>query len=261
MTIDDGNDAAPGVESPGPPAEGRQVSLRRALAFRRTRTQLLVGSLFCLLGFVAAVQIGSNREGVDLGQTAETDLVRILDDVNQREDRLQSELRDVEVLRDRLASGTDSDQVALEESKAQVEALSILAGTVRAQGPGVVVRLVDPQDAVDASLLLDAVQELRDAGAEALQIGDQRIIVSTWFADPPGDQRGVLVNGVLVDAPYEIRAIGDPRTMSAALRIPGGVVDSLRTLDGDALIGERDLLEVTALQPPPSPQYARPAVP
>lgn len=258
---DDDTSAPLTAEPEGEPTASRPVSLRRALAFRRTRTQLLVGSLFCLLGFVAAVQIGSNREGVDLGQTAETDLVRILDDVNQREDRLQSELREVELLRDRLASGTDSDQVALEESRAQVEALSILAGTVPAQGPGVVVRLVDPQDAVDASLLLDAVQELRDAGAEALQIGDQRIVASTWFADPPGNQRGVLVGGVLVDAPYEIRAIGDPRTMSAALRIPGGVVDSLRTLDGDALIGERELLDITALQPPPSPQYARPAVP
>jgi uncharacterized protein YlxW (UPF0749 family) len=239
----------------------RPVSLSRALAFRRTRAQLLVGSLFCLLGFAAAVQVGSNREGVDLGQTQESDLVRILDDVNQRQDRLQSELRDLEVLRDRLASGTDADQVALEESRAQVETLSILAGTVPAQGPGVVIRLVDPQDAVDASLLLDAVQELRDAGAEALQVGDQRVTVSTWFADPPVGQKGVLVNGVVVPAPYEIRAIGDPRTMSAALRIPGGVVDSLRTLSGDALIDERDTVQVTALQPPPSPQYARPAQP
>lgn len=251
------------AEPPGPSAAAspRPVSLSRALAFRRTRAQLLVGSLFCLLGFAAAVQVGSNREGVDLGQTQESDLVRILDDVNQRQDRLQSELRDLEVLRDRLASGTDADQVALEESRAQVETLSILAGTVPAQGPGVVLRLVDPQDAVDASLLLDAVQELRDAGAEALQVGDQRVIVSTWFADPPAGQKGVVVDGVLVPAPYEVRAIGDPRTMSAALRIPGGVVDSLRTLSGDALIDERDTVQVTALQPPPSPQYARPAQP
>jgi uncharacterized protein YlxW (UPF0749 family) len=248
----------------GEPAEHATrppVSLGRRLAFRRSRTQLLVGSLFCLLGFAAAVQVGSQREGVDLGQTQESDLVRILDDVNQRQDRLQGELRDLEVLRDRLESGTDADQVALEESKAQVETLSILAGTVPAQGPGVVVQLVDPQDAVDASLLLDTIQELRDAGAEAVQVGGQRVVVSTWFADPPAGQKGVLVDGVLVPAPYEIRAIGDPRTLSAALRIPGGVVDSLRTLSGDALVAERDLVQVTALQPPPSPQYARPAVP
>jgi uncharacterized protein YlxW (UPF0749 family) len=262
----DGSSEAGGTSEPadagGPGVTpGRPVSLSRALAFRRTRTQLLVGSLFCLLGFAAAVQVGSNREGVDLGRTQESDLVRILDDVNQREDRLQTELRDLQVLRDRLASGTDADQVALEESQAQVETLSILAGTVPAQGPGVVIRLVDPQDAVDASLLLDTIQELRDAGAEALQVGDQRVVGSTWFADPPAGQRGIVVNGALVPAPYEIRAIGDPRTLSSALRIPGGVVDSLRTLSGDALVAEQDRVEVTALQPPPSPQYARPAVP
>jgi uncharacterized protein YlxW (UPF0749 family) len=106
-------------------------------------------------------------------------------------------------------------------------------------------------------LVLDAVQELRDAGAEALQIGDQRVIVSTWFADPSGAKAGVSVNGVDVVAPYEIRAIGDPRTLSAALQIPGGVVDSLRTLGGDSLITEQKDVRVTALQPAPSPQYAR----
>ena len=237
------------------------TSLRRALAFRRTRTQLLIGSLFVLLGFAVAVQVGSNREGVDLGRTNEADLVRILDDVNQREGRLQDELRDLEVLRERLATGTDAEAIALEESKTRVETLSILAGTVPAAGPGVLVRLADPQDAVDASLVLDTVQELRDAGAEAVQIGDQRIVVSTWFGDPPAGTEGVLVSGILVRAPYQIRAIGDPRTLSAALRIPGGVVDTLRTVGGEALIGERDRVDIPALQPPPSPQYAAPAAP
>ncbi len=249
--------------TPGPggdgakPAEPQRVSLRRALAFRRTRTQLLVGSLFLLLGFAVAVQVGSTREGLDLGQTAESDLVRILDDVNQRQSRLQNDLRGLELLRDQLESGTDADQVALAESKAQVETLEILAGTVPARGPGVVVRLIDPEGAVNASLILDAIQELRDAGAEALQIGDQRVIVSTWFADSSGANTGVSVNGVDVLAPYEIKAIGDPRTLSAALQIPGGVVDSLRTLGGDSLITEQKDVRVTALQPAPSPQYAR----
>ncbi|HYN75889.1 MAG TPA: DUF881 domain-containing protein, partial [Candidatus Limnocylindria bacterium] len=208
MTETPGEQPAPSEPAPSEPAPTERVatpppSLRRALAFRRTRTQLLIGSLFVLLGFAVAVQVGSNREGVDLGRTNESDLVRILDDVNQREGRLQAELRDLEVLRERLATGTDAETIALEESKNRVETLSILAGTVPATGPGVLVRLADPQDAVDAALVLDTVQELRDAGAEALQLGDERIVVSTWFADPPAGAEGVLVSGVLVRAPYE----------------------------------------------------------
>ncbi len=233
--------------------------MRRALAPRRTRTQILVGGLFCLLGFVAAVQVGANRGGVDLGQTNSTDLVRILDDVNQRESRLQDQLRELEILRDRLASGTDADTVALEEAKARVSELSILTGIVPVEGPGVVIRLVDPQAAVGATLVLDTVQELRDAGAEAIQIGDQRVVVSTWFAQPPDEAPGVVVDGAVVPTPIEIVAIGDPRTLSAAMRIPGGVVDSLRTVGGDALITERDQVRISALHPVASPQYAQPS--
>ncbi len=217
--------------------------------------------MFLVLGFGLAVQVGSTRSEVDLGQTNETDLVRILDDVNQREARLQTELRELESLRDRLATGTDADQVALAEIRARVSALKVLAGTVPAVGPGVVVRLIDPEDAVDATLLLDAVQELRDAGAEAQQIGDQRVVASTWFADPPPDQPGVIVDGTVVEAPFQILAIGDPRTLSAALRIPGGVVDSVRTLGGEVLIDERDELQISALHSAEPPQYARPAAP
>ena len=82
-------DSAPDEPAPTERVATPPPSLRRALAFRRTRTQLLIGSLFLLLGFAVAVQVGSNREGVDLGRTNESDLVRILDDVNQRESRLQ----------------------------------------------------------------------------------------------------------------------------------------------------------------------------
>ena len=61
--------------------------------------------------------------------------------------------------------------------------LGILAGTVAAEGPGIVVT-IDGVD--DAALLLDTVQELRDAGAEAIQLGDVRVVASTYFTQAPG---------------------------------------------------------------------------
>ena len=48
----------------------------------------------------------------------------------------------------------------------------------------------DPDNKVTAALLLDALQELRDAGAEAVQIGDVRVVADTWFADVPTGDRG-----------------------------------------------------------------------
>ena len=83
---------------------------------------------------------------------------------------------------------------------------------------------------MDAALILDAVQELRDAGAEAIQVGPSRVVVDTWFANGPD---GVLVSDQLLTSPIRLTAIGDPDTMAAAMSIPGGLADSVRTRGAD----------------------------
>ena len=85
-----------------------------------------------------------------------------------------------------------------------------------------------------------------------------RVVASTSFLD--GEPGSVVVDGRVLRAPYTILAIGDARTMSAALRIPGGVVESLRGLGGDATVVESGTVSITALRPAPTPQYAQPAL-
>ena len=58
--------------------------------------------------------------------------------------------------------------------------LRILTGTVAATGPGVTLTIDDPDGSVTAATLLDGVEELRDAGAEAIEINDSvRVVAST----------------------------------------------------------------------------------
>ena len=65
--------------------------------------------------------------------------------------------------------------------------LGILAGTVPATGPGVTITIDDPDGAVTRPTLLDGVEELRDAGAEAIEINDSvRVVASTSFTDGDG---------------------------------------------------------------------------
>jgi len=83
-------------------------------------------------------------------------------------------------------------------------------------------------------------------------------VAQTSFVDGPAGS--LVVDGQHVQAPYTIVAIGDSHTLAAALRIPGGVVENLRNLGGDGIVDERTTVEVTALRPASTPQYARPAV-
>lgn len=74
---------------------------------------------------------------------------------------------------------------------------------------------------VPAAVLFRCLEELRDAGADAVQVGLVRIGVSSYLLDEPVS-RGIVVDGIVLAPPYRFLAIGDPRTLTAALEIPGG---------------------------------------
>jgi uncharacterized protein YlxW (UPF0749 family) len=237
-----------------------RARLRSALRPRATRAQLVAALLCGVLGFAAAVQVRANQDA-GLSGLRQTDLVRILDDVSERAARLQAEARDLQQTRDRVTGGSDSTRAALEEARERSRVLGILAGTLPARGPGIELTISDPTGQVGSDVLLDALQELRDAGAEAIEVSTVdgpavRVVASTAFVDVEG---GVEVDGTVLPSPYRFRVIGDSRTLAAALDIPGGVLDVLRQRDAQGVVTQRSSIEITSLRAAPSPRYARPA--
>src|SRR3954471_20563065 len=99
--------------------------------------------LLVLLGFAVAVSVRANRGPAGLATARQEDLVRILDDLDSRSNRLRSQVSDLQETRNRLA-GNEGDQAALDEARQRAQQLGILAGTVAAQGPGIVLTINDP---------------------------------------------------------------------------------------------------------------------
>lgn len=225
------------------PAAARR-RLRIALRQRVTRTSVVVAVAMAIVGFgLATVIEGEQRE--DVLATARTeDLIRILNDLSAREQRLESERRELDLTAERLRAG--NPEAALADAQSRVDALEILAGTVPVAGPGVRVVITDPNGVVDSSILLDAIQELRDAGAEAISVGSARVVASTWLDD---STRGIIVDGQLVTFPITILAIGDPAGLATALDIPGGVSDTVRTVNGRITINQASSLTIDAIAP------------
>jgi uncharacterized protein YlxW (UPF0749 family) len=113
----------------------------------------------------------------------------------------------------------------------------------------------DPGGEVRVADLLDAIQELRGAGAETMQIDDIRVGVSTAITGEPG---ALQVDGTDVTAPYEFRVIGSPQNMETAMNIPGGVVQRISGRGGSVTIVQSQDVLVDALRPLDTPQYASP---
>lgn len=244
----------PGQESAPREAMSPWQRLARAGAPRTTKAQLLGAVLAVVLGFAIATQIQQTQDS-GLQTMRQEDLVRVLDDVSQRSTRLDQQARALQAQRDALASGAGSSQAAIDQAQKQLQALRILAGTAPAQGPGIRITISDPDQKVTSAMLLDVLQELRDAGAEVVQYGANRVVASSWFSST-GSQ--VQVDGQPLSRPFVILAIGDKATLASALAIPGGIVETLRRQNATASVEQLDTVRVDALQSPRTPRYAQP---
>jgi uncharacterized protein YlxW (UPF0749 family) len=228
---------------------------------RRGRTVFggLALLLCLLLGVAIATQVRQTNSGDSLDTARPADLLVLLDSLRQREATLNTEVAELQSTLTALQASGSSDQAAIQNAQARLAALSILIGTVGATGPGVTVRIEDPGPGVAPQAMLDVLDELRAAGAEAIQIGDGRQAVragvDTWIVGAPGT---LTVDGKTLMPPYSVLAIGDPPTLAAAMNIPGGAVDSVKRVGGTMSVQQGDKVDITALRQPKPRQYAQP---
>jgi uncharacterized protein YlxW (UPF0749 family) len=219
-----------------------------------TGMHVLVALLIGTLAFAMTTQIAQD-DATDYTSVRGVELVELLKSIDAANERLATQIDDLTATRSDLLSSSQRSKDAEKEARQRSEQLAILAGSAGATGPGVVVTINDPDEAVSANQLLDAVQELRDAGAEAIVInGAARVVAQTYFLD---DQRAILVGGRELKRPFVIEAIGDPDTMSEAVRFRGGLIDRVANVGGKATVTERAKLTITALADVKSPEYAR----
>ncbi|MFN2538216.1 MAG: DUF881 domain-containing protein [Mycobacteriales bacterium] len=240
------------------------MQLRSFLQPRARRVDLLVALLLGVLGFALVVQVRSTQKEGVLASARQEDLVQILDELSNRSDRLRQEIASLSATKQRLTTGTGASEAALVEARRRTQQLGILAGTVAATGPGIQVRITDPKDEVSASVLLDVLEELRNAGAEAIafegtadtdRIVAVRVVAQTAFEDR---STGVAVGGTHLVAPFRFTALGDPGTLAGAMAIPGGVEDAVQQQGGTTQVTRGRRLTVAALRALSTPRYARP---
>jgi uncharacterized protein YlxW (UPF0749 family) len=228
-------------------------AVRRGLA-----SQLPLAFVAALVGFLIVTQFQA-REGLNtrLAGEREADLAQILSDLSVSGDQVRDEIVDLRVRLQAARGSAEQEKVLVDTARQQLDALRILLGLVPAKGPGVVVTVTDPDGTVGPDVLLDAIEEMRDAGAEAIQVNEVRIVASSAFGGSPG---AITVSGQHVTAPYTITAIGGAETLDQALRIPGGVVDTITGRQSAAIVIEKKTsVRIASLRPAPRFTYASPS--
>ena len=247
-------DAAAGRADPNAEDAGLQ-RLRDAL-FRPSRAQAVVGVLLAALGFAAIVQVRTNTTDNTYAGYREQDLVDVLSGLAGTSQRAQVELNRLENQRRQIQASQQAQSAALSAAQKQEQELGILAGLVPVTGPGIRVTVTEGPQHVDVDSVLDTIEELRSAGAEAMQVnGKVRLVAQSSVQSTAS---GLEIDGTQLTSPYVFDVIGDPHTLEGALSLIDGPVAQFKDAGAAVDIQEEKALDITALHKPGSSQFAQP---
>ena len=203
-------------------------------------------SLF--LGVLAVTQIQA-QEVYSRSLQLETpaSLTTLIANLSERNNAIREESLDLrrraDTARDAIANGRGS----LVEAERQLSQLKVFAGMSAVAGGGITVRI---DGSFDERALSDLVNELRNAGAEAIAVNSVRVGPRSWFGATP--ERVLTVDAAPVRGPWQVRAVGSTEVMYIAMTRTGGIIGQFELIyKGTRFSVSRETaLEVPALATP-----------
>lgn len=201
------------------------------------KISLVLGITCVILAYAICVQvktINSTNSSYSRNSTVNSlrdEVLRYKEKYDERYEELEKAEKELEKVRES-TTGNNEELTNLEN---QIKEGNKLLGLTEATGEGVIVTLKDSTNASNSVLdvsdllvhdtdVLSVINELKNAGAEAISINDQRIIATTAIVC---DGNVIQINGQKVGAPFEIKAIGLSEQL-AALSRPGGYLSILQ---------------------------------
>ena len=235
------------------------------------RGKVALGLLCGILGLIISMQfntVKSATEGGFLSAQKAQQLSLELRNLRAEKERLNVELTALEKrLKEYEISEADEDLI-IKNLKRDLERYQLLAGYKDGEGPGVIITIDDSPsndylDNGDGSfimynfeVLLDLINKLNAAGAEAIAINDQRYTANTEIYY---SSNSLFINSVPTRPPFIIKAIGDPETLEAALNMRYGVIWGLKQYDNlQVSIKKEDVIMIPRYNKVIQYEYARP---
>lgn len=196
----------------------------------RTRSQFAVAAVALALGLLVVVQLRAQAGSAGLAQLSSQDLTVLVANLNARNDQLR---REVSVLEDELAALTQNrlrGDESIDELRADLRRVRAYTGLDPVGGPGVTISITGP---IDGSGVEELINELRNAGAEAIGVGAIRIVTGVVAS---GARGSVTLAGVPLGPNFELSAIGAPDKLTGSLTRSGGVIAQLAATEPEVTV-------------------------
>lgn len=196
----------------------------------RPRSQLTIAAVALILGLLVVVQLRSQAESSGLAQLSSQDLTILVANLNDRNDQLRREGSSLEVELATLTENQSRGDASIDEITADLERVRAYAGLDPVGGPGVVISIRGP---IDGTGIEELINELRNAGAEAIATEGVRVVTGVVVTGPPGEAQ---VDGVFLGDEFELHAIGAPDKLTGSLTRSGGVIAQLAATQEDVVV-------------------------
>jgi uncharacterized protein YlxW (UPF0749 family) len=187
-------------------------------SLRAPRSQLLVAAVAFILGLLVVVQLRSQTGGDRLAAMSSQDLTLLVTNLSHSNDEARNQVATLERQLETLELSGTRGTSSVNEIRGDLAKIRAWAGLDAVSGDGITITVRGP---LPGAALEDLVNELRNAGAEAIAIDDVRVVAATVIGGPEG---GLSVDDTALGDEFSVRAIGTPESMTGSLTRTGGIV-------------------------------------
>ena len=195
---------------------------------RRRRNSITIALVAMVLGVLVVVQIRAQSQSGGLENLSAQELTVLVANLNTHNDQLRTEIAALDDEARGLAAGQARGETSLGQLQLDFARIRAWTGLVPVTGPGVRITVTGP---IAGGAVEDLLNELRNAGAEALAVDDVRLVAGDVVAGPPG---GLSVENTALGDPFEVAAIGNAETLVGSLTRAGGIIAQLAATHPDA---------------------------
>jgi uncharacterized protein YlxW (UPF0749 family) len=187
---------------------------------RSTGAQVTLTLVCLLLGIVLVVQFRTQGNIVkSILVDSSTEQASILNGLVESNAALRKEIETLDQQLTQYRSGSDESNIQTLVN--DLNRIKMANGLIEVSGPGIELVMGGP---LAPEELQDVINELRNAGAEAIVLNGQRVVVNSVVTL---DRNGASLGGVSLLPPYRFVAIGDPETLARAVDRKGGLVPAM----------------------------------
>lgn len=196
----------------------------------KPRNQLSIAVVAMILGLLVVIQFRSQSSGTGLEALSAQELTQLVANLNTRNEQLRAEIATTESELATLQGAQARGESSVDQLRLDLARVRSWAGLDAVSGSGVRVSVAGQ---IAGAGVQDLLNELHNAGAEALAVEDVRVVAGTVVAGPPG---ALSVDNTALGDPFEISALGNPATLTGSLTRAGGIVAQLAATYPDAQI-------------------------